>query len=295
MDSILYYLEKTSASSYLKFSIPFSIALFLAVVFVIAIYTVFKYIIIPAQKKHAQEMNELEMQHAKEQALMFMNGVEQERKRIAMDLHDNIIQTLSAANIRLEILKHNSNSDQGPLNEVSDILRKSTADIRDLINNITPADLSTIGFQGAVNNYLRSISRNQQIKYNIDLKNFPGIFDSNTNLMLYRIIQEILNNIEKHSQATEAGINCSLLDGQLIIEAKDNGKGFSPGNIGSNKTEGKPEGKPGAEFGLSNIAYRVSLLNGEIEINSGEGKGTTLKITIPLPDNYGKDSAAAKN
>ncbi|NUN09012.1 MAG: sensor histidine kinase [Ignavibacteriaceae bacterium] len=273
MDSILYYLEKTSASSYLKFSIPFTMALFLGVTFVLLVYMIFRYIIIPTKRKHDEELKELERLHANEQALMFMNGVEQERKRIALDLHDNIIQTLSAANIRLEALKLNNNLDVNPINEVSGIIRKSTSDIRDLINNITPADLSKIGFEDAIKNYLRSIRGFSKINYIIDLKSFPAGLDQNTNIMLYRILQEVLNNIEKHSKATEALLSCSIIDGQFLIEASDNGCGF---DINDKKNEAI------SGFGLSNMEYRVSILGGEISIESGEGDGTKIIIAIPL-------------
>lgn len=248
-------------------------ALFLGVTFVLLVYMIFRYIIIPTKRKHDEELQELERLHANERAMMFMNGVEEERKRIALDLHDNIIQSLSAANIRLEMLKLNNDMDVSPVNEVSGIIRKSTSDIRDLINNITPADLSKIGFEDAIKNYLRSIRGVSSINYLVDLKSFPPGLDQNTNIMLYRILQEVLNNIEKHSNATEARLYGSISDGQFVIEASDNGCGFDP----SDKKQSSISG-----FGLLNMEYRVSILRGEISIVSGAGDGTKITIAIPL-------------
>ena len=271
MDSVLYYSGKTTGS-FLTFSVPIAASLLLGIAFLIAIYLVFKYVIIPSQLRHAEELKELAIRHLNEKSLVFMEAVEKERKRIAMDLHDNIIQSLSAANIRIETLKTSDAENVRPLNEISGIITNASSDIRQLIRNIIPTDLSTLGIEDALKNYIRSIKTSSGINYIINLGNFPGRFDLNTNLMIYRILQEVVNNIEKHSGATEASVTAVVKENFLTLNIADNGKGFN--------SIAKDDGKKG--FGLLNMEYRVSLLNGELNITSEPGKGTTIVIKIPL-------------
>lgn len=189
---------------------------------------------------------------------------EEERKRIAKDLHDGIVQDIVA-------IKLNLNS-EGTVNKTDLIgkLDKTAAEIRELSHQMMPYALKELGLIDAIEDLCNKLLPAANINYEIevvgDLKNrFPEIIE----ITIYRVLQELLNNLIKHSGASQMNITFTLRNKFFTIIMEDNGKGF--------ETNKKSSG-----IGISNMKSRISSLNGEMKIESEIGQGTMFIIKIPI-------------
>jgi signal transduction histidine kinase len=203
---------------------------------------------------------------------------EEERKYIARELHDDMAQILGSLSRRLDNLlrKEHSfrSSDVSALQDVQTLLNKGIKSLNSFIQNLRPSLLDDLGLIPA----LRSLTHNLE---NTDgtLSTFRVIGEERrlTNeieLSLFRIVQEALNNVSKHAQATEVQVIAEFHDSGIILIVSDNGKGF--------ELEGSMDDLPRiGQLGLMGMQERVWLLGGSIEVNSQPRKGTTLKVDVP--------------
>jgi two-component system sensor histidine kinase DegS len=203
---------------------------------------------------------------------------EEERKYIARELHDDMAQILGSLSRRLDNLlrKEHSfrSSDVSSLQDVRTLLNKGIKSLNSFIQNLRPSLLDDLGLIPAI----RSLTHNLE---NTDgtLSTFRVIGEERrlTNeieLSLFRIVQEALNNVSKHAQATEVQVTAEFHDSGIILIVGDNGKGF--------ELEGSMDDLPRiGQLGLMGMQERVWLLGGSIEVNSRPGKGTTLKVEVP--------------
>jgi signal transduction histidine kinase len=201
------------------------------------------------------------------------DATDKERKRLALELHDDIGQRLIGTKLILE----NIESDHTELLTNQLELAKQSIDltiqeIRNLTNNLLPSVINEFGLATAIKTLCDDIVKISGI--NIDLTSNLKHEDINTNVKVYlfRLVQEAVSNILQHSEADRILINLELKDNILQLEVKDNGKGFDESMI----TMGN---------GLINMRERVSLLDGEIKIITNVGKGTEIFVTIPVKDN----------
>lgn len=206
--------------------------------------------------------------------LTVLNIQEEDRQRIARDLHDTSLQNLAHLVHRIEL--SGLYIDQDPvkakleLSLVNKILRETIDEIRNTIFDLRSMTFDDFGLKTAFERLISSI--NENMKYSVE-KDIDNVSCEN-NLVLvsiYRIVQECLNNIDKHAEAEKIFFFCKECKGNCIIDIRDDGKGF---DVNSNR-----EGK---HFGLSLMKERVRLLGGKIEISSEAGKGTEIHIEIPL-------------
>ena len=204
-----------------------------------------------------------------------INIQEEERKKIARELHDNILQILMSALSEINICGLNSLPDlQQKADEAIKIIENSVIEIRRISHNLHPAIIEHIGLRAAILKAIREMKEKIDIKtdfqYDDILENIPN----EAGIFLYRIIQEIFSNVIKHSSASGLEIVCSYRKNSVSIVISDNGNGFSYKNH-----DQKPDG---INFGLLNIHERVNLLNGKLRIVSAPGKGTKVIIEIPF-------------
>lgn len=192
---------------------------------------------------------------------------EEERKRIASELHDSIGQNLLVIK-NLALL--NKNKDY-QFDEISKVAGDAIDDVRRISYNLHPYQLERLGLTKAITSMFNNIQHISKIKFLIDIDNVDGLFNKEKEINIYRIVQECVNNIIKHSEAREAKVVIKSSEENLIMEISDNGKGF---NLETVKSEAKG-------FGLKNLENRVSLLSGAIHIDSSE-VGTVINLTIPL-------------
>lgn len=203
-----------------------------------------------------------------------MNAEDNERKRMATHLHDGIGQLLTAANMNMSILdeyKKDENNFPKVLNKTRDILSEAMLDVRTLSHQIMPNMLIKNSLADALRDL---ISKTTSPKLHIELKmeGLKNNLNQNIQVVMYRIIQECINNTIKHAKANKVEI--SLIQSNNMIEAifKDDGIGFNPLKI-SSRNDG---------LGLDNIKSRIDMLKGDLKINSAEGKGTSIVMKIPI-------------
>jgi len=200
-----------------------------------------------------------------------IDGQEKERKEIGKELHDNIGQHLTTTKLYLDIARENA--DEANLELIS-LASKGISDvineIRKLSRSLTPPTLGDLGLVDSVKDICESIKIAQAFAIRFYHNNFDeDLLPENIKLMLFRIIQEQLNNIIKHAEATIILIRLITDAEQLMLVVSDNGKGFDPA-----------AGKKGQ--GIKNIINRTELFNGKVEINAAPEQGCSIIVTIPL-------------
>jgi PAS domain S-box-containing protein len=223
--------------------------------------------------------SELERSHAELRQLSaaLETAQEEERKRIARELHDELGQNLTVLKMEISGLKPKVSgglADQtsrasliSDIDRMDDLLNHTVYSIR----RMRPQLLDDLGLVTALEALLKQISRSSQIRCSLNLR--PERLSINESLAtpLYRIAQEALNNVVKHSQATEATLTVSRdAANTLQLEVYDNGRGFAP-----------EEQRKTASFGLIGMRERVYALKGELVIDSRPAGGTTIRVSIP--------------
>ena len=203
---------------------------------------------------------------------------ESDWKLIAGELHDSIGQNLSAANIYL-MQNTNSLPDELPqkekLKEVSHLIVETLEEVRRISSKLYPGQVEKLGLTTAINSMINRIADVSGIKFNQKIDNIDDVFQKENEISFYRILQELINNIVKHSGATEAFIDITRTIVFLSVKIQDNGSGFD-----MNKFISSESSRFG--YGLINIEERIRMLGAEMNINSETGKGTTVDIKIPI-------------
>ncbi|WP_433896252.1 7TM-DISM domain-containing protein [Sphingobacterium mizutaii] len=227
-------------------------------------------------KKMYEQHNAMLLELGKKQeedTKLLMATVEQERKRIAQELHDSSGVQLSAIRMKLTHLEDQLNDPRAAedIHKLMQDVDRVNADIRTISHNLMPISLSKLGLKAAIQELVNHIkSSYPNIKFNLFQQYDSKNLSANMEVHIYRIIQELLNNMVKHAQATE--INIQLIDNEseLIISLEDNGKGFV---YAPEKTMG---------LGLKSILTRSQLIGGKFEVDSKLDAGSFFSITLPL-------------
>ena len=237
----------------------------------------------------AQQSLELEVNvRTKAEALVrgllkrLITAQEDERRRIARDLHDHIGQLSTIIRLKLDTVRTLvPEPTEGPLQErlveVEQMMAQLEQELDFLAWELRPAALDDLGLVAALDSFAREWSKN----YNIPLQfHSAGIenqrlgFELETNL--YRIAQEALNNVQKHADAKHVGVILERRGSELVLIVEDDGRGFSFDTASYPTSLNK-------QLGLAGMRERVSLIGGRLEVESAEGKGTTIFVRIPLP------------
>lgn len=196
---------------------------------------------------------------------------EQERKRIAAELHDSLGQRLVVIkNLALMFLNSkNGNSDQS-IEDISTEASHAIGEVKEISYNLRPYQLDRIGLTKAIHAIVRSSQSASTIEFSSEIDDIDDYFPKEAEINFYRIVQECVNNLVKHSEATTASVKIERTGTSLDLEIGDNGKGLTPG-----QTESKTGG-----FGLTGITERVEIFGGNVEIKSAPQQGTTIKIRL---------------
>jgi len=207
---------------------------------------------------------------------------ENERNRIAGYLHDHVAQDLSSLKIGLETLFDNQGEVPAEIGakicELSKILQDSITAVRDLSYDLHPPGMDQLGLVRTANQFCEDFSEKNNISvdfYTAGMKDLKLEFDTEINL--YRLIQEGLNNVKKHAQASHAAIRLVASSPNIILRIEDNGQGFDVERRLARSFREK-------RLGLSSMEERVSLLAGTMTIKSQPSKGTSLFIEVPCKE-----------
>ncbi len=207
-----------------------------------------------------------------------LQGQEMERERIAAELHDGIKPLLSIASLNLEsLLDGNEYTQDFKLEKLENsisILEDAIDTVNEISRNLSPAILNNFGLEKAFEQFCNKIREAGIVRVDFSVFGLEERLDPKVELALYRIGQELLNNIIKHADATKLDIQIVCHPKSLIMMVSDDGNGFDT-SIKELKTSG---------FGFRNITYRVHTLNGEFNIDSSKGKGATIIIELPIPN-----------
>ncbi|MCB9482209.1 MAG: PAS domain S-box protein [Desulfobacteraceae bacterium] len=204
---------------------------------------------------------------------------ENERKKIALDLHDHVAQNLSFLKITADSLKNSKQDDlQDKIQILSNGLKDSISDIRHISYDLRPPNLEELGLAKAIYQHCEDFSFKHGIEIDFTSAGMENIkFSFDIEINIFRIIQEALNNILKHSSADMARIRLIASYPRVILRIDDNGKGFDV------KTE-SDSSVAGEKMGLKGMRERISLIGGQMEINSVLGTGTKIVAEIPYPE-----------
>ncbi len=203
-----------------------------------------------------------------------MESQESERKRIAGELHDSIGQSLLVIKNRAALgIQDVSNMTKAlkQFDEISATVTDALSEVRYIAHNLHPYQLENIGLAAALRSMLTKIAESTSIKISGEIGDVDGMVLPKNEINVYRIIQEAMNNVLKHSEASEATVTVAAENSTLVITIEDNGKGFDP----------KADKKSGG-MGVKGIDERVNILNGSYAISSSPGGGTTVEVRIPV-------------
>lgn len=220
---------------------------------------------------YQQELKYIDQQHQVKLTRVMIQGQDEERKRVARDLHDGLGGMLSAVKIHLSgyAAKLHSDDDQ-ELDLIISRLDSSITELRAIASNMMPASLFQLGLKVSLKDLCESfISHN----LNIDFQHF-GLKDDipvDKQVTIYRIVQELLNNVTRHARAKNVLLQCSQYGENFMITIEDDGVGFDPESLNEKKG-----------MGMNNIKARVAYLDGKFEIISSKGQGTSINIEMNI-------------
>ena len=209
-----------------------------------------------------------------------MKAQENERLRISHELHDHVAQDLASLKIQMDTLfDRQENPPQKAIaraSELSERLRKIIVAVRDMAYDLRPPLLDQFGLVRTISGYCEDFSLANDIDIAFTHDGIPdGRFDFDTEINLYRLVQEGLNNIKKHAEARHAKIDMVLTAPKIFLSIEDDGKGFDVETMLGPPQEQK-------RMGLRNMKERVNLLGGEMRIQSRPAEGTRIFITVPV-------------
>ncbi len=224
---------------------------------------------------HLHEYQSLYRLYVKEMGL----AIAEERTRIACDIHDGLVQTLVGLNYRLDYcadqIKKESDVALGSIQETKSLLKEAISEAREVIFNLRPAYLDRTGLILSLKNYLKTYESQYQIDTRLETSGDETQVPSEARVFIFRIIQEALANVQKHSRAEKVRIGLDIRPEHLTAFIADDGIGFDfKGNEVDTATTDS--------FGLKSIMERARLLGGGAVIRSRTGEGTRIDIDIPL-------------
>jgi two-component system, NarL family, sensor histidine kinase DegS len=219
-----------------------------------------------------------ELQKAQDMALSIIKAQEEERKRVAREIHDGPAQSMANIVMRaefcLKLLDMSPEKVRDELISLQNIVRISLMDVRKIIFDLRPMVLDDLGLAPAIKRYLSNYKEQYGLQVEFLFFGQQTRLDSSVEVAVFRIIQEIVSNIHKHACANNSVVKIEMLNNRINIQVRDDGKGFNLNKVMANKER---EG-----YGLIGMRERVQLLNGEINIVSAPGKGTSISISVPL-------------
>jgi signal transduction histidine kinase len=222
----------------------------------------------------------LERQQAAQLAFsrQVLKRLEDDRRRIAVNLHDSLGQILllikNHALLALQPPPDETDARQR-LNEISAATSNAIEEVREITHDLRPYQLDRLGLTQAIRTSVQQAAVNNTISFACRVEDVDGSFDQDTEIHVYRIVQEAVTNVVKHAAATEATVVVKRRPDTVSLSIRDNGRGFEAAQLAARPQE--------LGYGLTGIGERARILGATLEINSQPGGGTSLTVEIPLP------------
>ena len=246
----------------------------------LAVAAVFVYLLLNRrQLRREVEFGQERQQLERLRAQAVMEAEETERRRIGADLHDGVGQLLTAAKLNLHALGESLLPAHSPaqcelLDTALSVVDESFREVRNISHNLMPNALRRGGLGVAVRDFLLKTSPDGRLRFSLSMVGMDdnGRLAPEVEAVLFRVIQELVQNIVKHAAATEVTLHLGRNANELTVLVEDNGIGFESGNLDS-----------AAGIGLKNIASRVAYLGGSVYVDGRPGHGTSVSLEIPMP------------
>jgi len=214
----------------------------------------------------------------KSQNNIVLLATEKERKRVAMELHDGVIQTLSAVSMNLKSIKDAiftlPESNQKAFEEGLNLVLNTISEIRAISHDLMPSIIINHGLEKALNDLIERTTETNNIMVNYQSDGLSKSLDQMYALNIYRILQELIQNTIKHAEADSISIQIQKIEEFIQIIYQDNGIGFNT-KLHLDNSEG---------MGIQNIKARIDSMNGDITIESSKGKGVIIMASLPITD-----------
>ncbi len=262
---------------------PMEISVWLGVVVSVALsigvmyaHKLFRYI--ERMNRHSQTVN-------KRILTAVLRTEEKSRSRFARELHDGLGPLLSSAKMSLSAVSCEGMDDErrAIVENTAYVIDEAIRSLREISNNMSPHVLADFGLVRGVQNFIQKCTgmHDVKIRFMTDLRSER--FDANVEVILYRVICELINNSLKHAACTEISLSLSQDNGLLSLDYSDNGRGFDP------------QAMMDCGMGLSNIASRVHSLNGTFDIRGRKGKGMSAAVRIGVGEETRRPNRRGKN
>jgi two-component system, NarL family, sensor kinase len=230
-----------------------------------------KLITLKNEKLHQSRIDQLEKQQKIISMEAMVAGQEEERKRIAKDLHDGLGNLL--ANVQMQfstVQNHINRKKTHAYREANQLLGEACGEVRKIAHNMMPGTLTRFGLVSAILDMKNNIEKSKQISVDVQVYGIKERLEEKVEISLYRVIQELMNNIIKHAQATEVMIQLARQGDELNLLVEDNGQGFD-------LVQAKAKGG----LGMRSLESRVSYVNGTLDVDTAPGRGCSIVIRIP--------------
>ena len=206
-----------------------------------------------------------------------LKRVEDDRRRIAANLHDGLGQVLLLIKHHALLAMQRSPDEQHVqqrLDEISAVTSQAIEEVRQITHGLRPYQLDRLGLTQAIRTSVSQAAGNSPMVFAIRVEDVDGLFDEDAEIHIYRIVQEAVTNVGKHSAATEAAVVIKRRPGVVSLSIRDNGRGFDPARAAADPERG---------YGLSGMAERARILGAALVIDSRPGGGTSLTVEVPAP------------
>lgn len=216
-----------------------------------------------------------------------VDAQEKERARLAFELHDDLNQSIALLTIKLTVLQdrgHDLASVKDELNAIVSDLQRLSRDVHRISHELHPSKLEYLGLEAAVKALCREFSSKHKLEVDFASKAMPGDLSRVVSLCLYRITQESLNNLVRHSGAEQARVDLTWDPHEIRLSVLDNGKGF---DVEAARAKGG--------LGLISMTERARHVNGRVDITSSVGAGARIEVRIPLERHAGVAAYARDN
>ena len=204
---------------------------------------------------------------------------ERERRRISLELHDELGQSLTLLKLQMRSLQKKLHEDQEGLTKEAEsiivFIDQVIESARRLSRDLSPAILEDLGLSAALRSMADEFSARSNIKVSLDVEDVDDLIPAEKQILIYRIIQESLTNVGKHSKSQQVSLATDRGEGEVTLVVEDYGRGFDVKEVSARYSLEKG-------LGLAAIGERVRMLGGYLEISSSKGKGTRLTVTIPV-------------
>ncbi len=213
----------------------------------------------------------------RELAGRLLQAQEEERSRLARELHDDLSQRLAVLAIEAGKLEHELDSDatmgRARARGLRDQIASISQDVHAISRQLHPSILEDLGLTSAIESECSRYAHHEGISIQYEHHDIPPELPKEVALSLYRIAQESLRNIAKHAQTNVARISLVRVDGEVLLSIEDDGMGFEP-----------TEAESKAGVGLASMAERARLMHGDLTIRAASGRGTHVSVRVPLPE-----------